>query len=156
MNLETIKQQFGEYQDNTNYIRNVQNSSKIRDDILKMEKCKRSYQGDRQSQEFRELCISECRFLYDNYMYIFNKLLKDVLNLKIMFTLLQVMQEIETGKKTQEEGSVLVGNILKELYLDCAVREGEKNDELHASENPPPLEGKALSWKRFKERPLGK
>ena len=151
--LEKALDEFKEsYQDNTHYLRNVQNSAKIRNDILNMERCKQSYQGDRDSDEFRELCITKCRFLYDEYTYIFNKMLKGVIDLKIMFTLLQVMQDIETEKINQEEGSVLVGRILKELYLDCATREAEKRDEIYDKEKVEPLQGKAMSWKEWQRR----
>lgn len=151
--LDGLKQQFGDqYQDNTQYLRNMKNSAKIRQDILKMEKCKRTFTGNRNSEEFRELCVTECRFIYDEYTYLFNKLLKDVVDLKIMFTLLKVMQDIETGKVNQEEGSVLVGKILKELYLDCATREGELSDQQYEADKIVPLEGKALSWKQFRAR----
>lgn len=151
--LEKALDEFKEnYQDNTHYLRNVQNSAKIRNDILTMERCKQNYQGDRDSEEFRELCIAKCRFLYDEYTYIFNKMLKGVIDLKIMFTLLQVMQDIETEKINQEEGSVLVGRILKELYLDCATKEGEQRDEMYEKEKIQPLEGKTMSWKEFRKQ----
>lgn len=151
--LEELKEQIGgDYQDNTHYLRNVQNSWKIRTDILRMEKCKRSYKGDIKSDEFREMCIGECSFLYNEYTYLFNKLLKDVLDLKIMFTLLQVMQNIENGSIDQEGGSIQVGKILKDLYLDCATREGEQRDKEYEEEKPKPLEGKAISWKAYKNR----
>jgi len=118
-----------------------------------MEKLKRGYSGDKSSEEFAELCRVECRFLYDEYTVIFNKQLKDMLNLKIMFQMLQALRDIEDGRTTQEEGSVVVGKFLKEIYVDSAMREKEKA-EAEDESRPAPNEGKFLSWKQFKQRGL--
>lgn len=148
--LESLKD---EYQDNTEYIRKAKNSVVIRDEILAMERLKRSYKGDLKSEEFAELCRVECRFLYDNYAFLFNRLLKDILNLKMMFQFLHVLKQVEDGAINQEEGSVIVGQILKDIYLDCAIREADLLDQKYSAERPPPpLEGKFISWKQFKAR----
>ena len=153
-NLKKVMEQFqDEYQDNTEYIRNAKNSIKIRDEILKMERLKRSYEGDLQSEDFIEKCRVECNYLFTNYLYIFNKLVKDVINLKLMFQFLQILREVEEGRINQEEGSVYVGKILKEIYLDCAVREAEALDAKYdADRPPPPIEGKCISWKQYRAR----
>lgn len=148
--LESLKD---EYQDNTDYIRKAKNSVIIRDEILAMERLKRSYKGDLNSEEFAEMCRVECRFLYDNYMFLFNRLLKDILNLKMMFQFLHVLKQVEDGGINQEEGSVIVGQILKDIYLDCAIREADRLDQKYSAERPPPpMEGKSISWKQYKAR----
>lgn len=154
---ESLKQELerlkDEYQDNTEYIRKAKNSVIIRDEILAMERLKRSYKGDLNSEEFTEMCRTECRFLYDNYMFLFNRLLKDVLNLKMMFQFLHVLKQVEDGVINQDEGSVIVGQLLKDIYLDCAIREADRLDQKYAAERPPPpLEGKSISWKQYKAR----
>lgn len=151
ISMEALKQQFENYQDNTDYLRNCRNSRQIGDDIIKMEKLKRTYTGDKQGPEFVELCRVECRFLYDHFMYLFHKLLKDVVDLKMMFSLLKILQDIENGVINQEEGSVIVGKILKELYLDCATREGQKYD-LEDADKLVPWEGKSINWKQYRLR----
>jgi hypothetical protein len=154
--LEEIKEQLKDedYQDNTEYIRQAKNSGKIRDDIISMERLKRSYKGDIKSEEFAELCKAECKFLYDNYMYMFNKMLKDVMDMTLMFRFLQVLREIEDGKLNQDEGSVIVGKMLKNMYIDCANREGAILDEQNKREEP--AEGKSINWKQYKMRNIGK
>ena len=66
-----------DYVDNTNHIRKVKHSTLLRDDIRKMEDLKRNNPSLKKShpQEFFELCQCECKFLYDNYTDIFNKVL---------------------------------------------------------------------------------
>ena len=40
-----------------------------------------------------------------------------------------MLSEIEDGNLDQHEGSVKVGRLLKELYIDSAMRQGEKMDK---------------------------
>ena len=82
---------------------------------------------------------------------MFNKLLKDELDLTIMTKLLAVLKLIEDNKVDQHEGSVMVGKILKELYIDSAMKRADNLDKEHnATEKEPMVEGKNISWKQFK------
>ena len=92
-------------------------------------------------------------FLANGYTDIFNKVIRNEINFEILGKLLYVLKAIEDEKVDQHEGSVLVGKILKELYLDSAVRHGENLDKKHAAEEPPKpklVEGKSISWKEYK------
>lgn len=139
------------YEDNTDFIREEKRSVFLRDDILKMERLKRSYKGDKESQEFRDLCSTECQYLFTHYSMIFNKLLKDVLDLNLMFRTLETLRQIEVGLLNQEEGTERVGKMFADMYLDAARREGELLDAKHP-EKPEPIEGKSITWKQFKGR----
>ena len=140
-------------ENNTENIRTLKHSSLIRDDIRKIENLKKSketlYNNDQQS--FNELCQTECSFLFNNYTDIYNKVLKNELDLKIMTQLLVVLKLIEDGRVDQHEGSVMVGKILKELYIDSALKRSENIDKEHESERIPQNTGKPLSWKEFKQ-----
>jgi hypothetical protein len=135
--------------DNTDYIRKVKHSIPLAKDIQAMEKLKIQNTKLRVSdpEKFSELCQVECGFLFNNYTDIYNKLLKDEIDLYIMQQILQVLNIIEEGKVDQHEGSVIVGKLLKELYLDSAIRRGENLDK----ENPPvpKVEGKQITWSKF-------
>jgi len=140
---------------NTEMIRRVKHSSSILEGIRRMEQLKRSHAVLRETtpEEFAELCRAECAFLFTHYTDIFNKQLKDELNLGIMVRLLQVLKMIEDGKVDQHEGSVIVGKFLKELYVDSALRRAENLDKEHGvlaedehSREPP----KSITWKEFK------
>jgi len=141
-----------QYQDNTEYLRQERRSIRLRDEVLHMERLKRSYEGDRASEAFVELCQRECSYLFMQYPLIFNKLVKDLLDLRLFFQALQTLRQIEDGAINQEEGSVIMGKLFADMYLDASRREGAKWDEEREAERPPPLEGKALSWKQFKAR----
>ena len=139
-------------ENNTDNIRKLKHSVKIRDDSRRMENLKVHNSALRQlnPDEFKELCEKECRFLFNNYTDIFNKILKDEIDLVIMTRMLSVLKMIEDGKVDQHEGSVVFGKILKELYVDSAVKRGENLDKEHESERVLPVEGKKISWSQYK------
>jgi hypothetical protein len=87
---------------------------------MKMQELKKKHARVRKNEpdRFLNLCQSQCRFLFNNYTDIFNKAHKDELDLNIMGKLLDVLKKIEDGLVDQHEGSVMVGTILKELYVD--------------------------------------
>lgn len=141
-----------ECENNTENIRSLKHSVLIRDDVRKMEHLKQANVNLRESDsdKFREICATSCPFLFNNYTDIFNKVLKDELDLTIMTKLLTVLKLIEDGNVDQHEGSVMFGKILKELYLDSAVKRADSLDKEHEHMRVKPVDGKQISWKEFK------
>ncbi len=139
--------------DNTSNIRKIKHSVPMRDDIRTLNNLKNSHAELRQNspEEFKTLCQSTCSFLYNNYTDIFNKLIDDELDLTIMTKLLTVLKLIEDGKTDQHEGSVMVGKILKELYVDSATKRLENLDKQHEGERVEPNAGKSISWREYKQ-----
>jgi hypothetical protein len=142
-----------ECDDNTEYIRKIKHSTRIRDGIRTLEQLKLSQKDLRKSDpdSFTELAKSECEFLYNGYTDIFNKVIKDEIDLGIMTKLLTILKMIEDEKVDQHEGSVLVGRILKELYLDSAVKRADNLDKEREAERIEPDEGKPISWRDYKK-----
>lgn len=150
-----LKQMMSEmdYVDNTETIRKLKHSVKIRDNIRKLEDLKREHSDMRVTspEQFFNIVIVECKFLYDNYTDIFRRLMKDEINIEIMSKLLIVLKLIEEGHLDQQDGSVRVGRLLKELYLDSAVRRADALDKEHEKDKPVVNDGKEISWKKFKQ-----
>jgi hypothetical protein len=82
-------------------------------------------------------------------------MVKDELDLEIMTKLLIVLKLIEDGKVDQNEGSVMVGKVLKELYVDSALKQSKHLDEKNDKEEPTELniepDIKPISWKEYKK-----
>ena len=156
LDLKKLITQQGDYEDNTNGIRELKHSTKIRDDIRALERLKtsKSVLRDSDPEAFLEECKTAAWFLYSNYTDIFNKVCKDEIDLTIMTRMLTVLKLIEDGKVDQQEGSVMVGKILKELYIDSAMKRGDKLDKEYATEKAEPVEGKKISWKEYKQMSL--
>jgi hypothetical protein len=152
LNLDKLIKE-SDCENNTEHIRKVKHSVLIRDDIRKMDRLKTTHKELRvlDNEKFQQTCQSECSFLFTNYNDIFNRLIKDELDLTIMTKLLVVLKLIEDGKVDQHEGSVMVGRVLKELYVDSAIKHGENLDKQYESEpKTEKIDGKKISWKEYK------
>ncbi len=136
-------------EDQTDFIRNLKHSQIIRTDVNNMIIIKAKYRGD--DEKIHEECVNECNFLFTYYTDIYNKIRKDEIDIGILNKFLDVLRRIEEGELDQHEGSFLVGSILKELYVDSALK---KADKLNAEEEPKPEPIKPqqnISWKQFKK-----
>ena len=80
-----------------------------------------------------------------------NKVKKDEINLSILLRLLNVLHSIEEGAVDQHEGSFEVGKLLKQIYIDSALRKAEKlNEDTDTIEAKKPVE--QISWSDFKKQ----
>jgi hypothetical protein len=139
--------------DNTDYIRNARQSGKIATDIHIVEKLKKDTLQWRfdEPERFVELCKQSASFLFTNYTDLFHKLVQDELNIQIMNQFLIHLSLIENGELSQHEGSVLIGRLLKDLYLDSAIRRGNKIDEKYETDKKPLETGKSISWQQYRD-----
>jgi len=144
-----LKKLISEYkpEETTSKIRTLKHSSKIKEDVERYLRLKSKYARlPRQTQE--QMYRNQCSFLYNNYTNIFNKLIKEQLDLSILYRLLMVLKAIEDGKYDQHEGSVKVGEILKQLYIDSALKGGNQNEKKEKRERK--RKGKNISWAEYK------
>ena len=135
-------------EDQTDFIRNLKHSQIIRNEVNTMIMIKGKFRDD--DAKIQEECVNECNFLFTYYTDIYNKVRKDELDIGILNKFLDVLKRIEDGELDQHEGAFLVGSILKELYVDSALR---KADKLNADEEPKPEPKKPeknVSYKQFK------
>ena len=149
--------QANDAEDNTAQIRDLKHSALIHQDVATLLNLKRDYArlAKTNPDQFDMMCVNRCTFLFNNYTDIFNKVKKDEIDLAILGRLLGVLKMIEEGKVGQHEASVEVGNLLKQIYIDSALKKSEKMDKQHAgssdssasSDLPAP---KKVSWKQYK------
>lgn len=141
-----------ECDDNTATIRELKHSVLIRDDIRRLDLLKKENEAIRSLDPdgFVVMAQSQASFLYNKYTDLFNKIMKDELDLAIMTRLLAILKMIEDEKVDQHEGSVLVGRILKELYLDSAVKRADNLDKENEGSKKALVESKPVSWKQYK------
>jgi hypothetical protein len=136
-------------EDQTEFIRSLKHSQIIRNDVNNMIMIKAKFRGD--EDKIHEECINECNFLFTYYTDIYNKVRKDEIDIGILNKFLDVLKKIENCELDQHEGSFLVGTILKELYVDSALK---KADKLNANEEPKQEPKKPeinVSYKQFKK-----
>ena len=131
----------------TEKIRALRHSPQIKADVDTMVALKRQY--SRLSKErVKDMAITRCRFLFNNYTNIFNRLVKDELDTRILYKFIETLRRIEEGELDQHQGSYEAGSVLKRLYVDSAVRQDEKRDGEGGPAYREPVH--TMSWAKFK------
>lgn len=145
--------------DKTDMIRKIKHSSILRNEVNEMIQLKNIYKNNLSSPDFRDEAMNKCKFLFQYYTDIFNKLRKDELNVNMLFEFLDILEKIEKGQLDQHEASFKVGSILKNMYIDSAVKHAENMEakdnensdpDLKSTSTPKP-KSKDISWKHFKK-----
>ena len=156
LNLKKLLNEM-DYVDNTHNIRKLKNSKNIKQSVKRIEELKKEHEAMRitHPEGFFNIVQQECRFLYDNYTDLFNKLMKDELDPMILHRFLIVLKMIEDGQLDQQEGFAMIGKYLKELYLESAVRKADMLDQERKGEIEAPKEGKEVSWSKYKTMQIG-
>ena len=136
--------------DETENIRQKKHSRLIKEDVDRLIDLKKKYMRLELSNpnEFEKLCISRCSFLFNNYTDIFNKIKKDELDLLLFDDFLKILKRIENEEIDQHQGSYIVGEILKKLYVDTALRRSNNNSEVDETLYPT----NNISWKEYKKQ----
>lgn len=155
LNLKKMLAQSNEYVDHTEDIRRVKHSGLLLNSLRDIEKLKRVNRDlmKESPEEFRTMCETAAPLMYSLYTDLFNKLVKDELNLVILVKLIRILEMIENEQIDQNEGSVMVGKILKDLYVDSAVRSADNLDkarEADAEAPAPKQPAKSISWRQWK------
>uniref|UniRef100_A0A6C0FAC7 Uncharacterized protein n=1 Tax=viral metagenome TaxID=1070528 RepID=A0A6C0FAC7_9ZZZZ len=138
------------YESTTDKIRELKHSKIIREDITKMIELKKKYNRLKE-KNLRNMVEKHCSFLYKNYTNIFNKIYKDNIDLNLFNKFLLVLEKIEEGECDQHQASVEVGKVLKEIYIDSAMREGNKLDKKKKKKPVKSRKAKSISWNEFKK-----
>ena len=138
-------------QDNTDKIRELKHSPKLIEDIRMLQQLKYKHKGD--LEKVHEEGVNDCNFLFTNYSDIYNKVKNDEIDLKMLNQFLNVLQQVENGEMDQHEGSYHIGTLLKEIYIDSALKKGEKLDKQYGNNTVAPAQPvNNISWKQFKQQ----
>lgn len=144
-----------ETEETTELIRKTKHSALIKNDVETLNNIKRRYErlAKTNPNEFDMMCRSKCKFLFDNYTDIFNKVKKSEIDLKLLSQFLGILKQIEDGELDQHEGSYQVGSILKQIYIDSALqreKNTEKRNKRHIKK-PKQARNKDISWSEYKK-----
>tara|TARA_X000000368_G_C22970390_1_gene685180 strand:+ start:546 stop:1025 length:480 start_codon:yes stop_codon:yes gene_type:complete len=148
LNLKNLLREY-KHESTTEKIRGLKHSKKIREDVIKIINLKKKYSRLEQST-LQNMIEKQCDFLYTNYTNIFHKIVKDNLDLNLMNQFLNILEKIENGECDQHEASYKVGQILKQIYIDSAVREADKKDKKFKKDKKPLKKPKKISWNEYK------
>ena len=141
-----------DYEDNTKGIRKLKHSDLIMTDIMKLEDLKKELVivKSKDFEKFNFICKEKCSFLYNSYTDIYNRCIKDELDLGLMTQALVTLKKIENNEIDQQEGSVIMGKVLHRVFVESALKRQEHLESENKEDNVPKNEGKSMSWKEYK------
>tara|TARA_B100000674_G_C37682664_1_gene842264 strand:+ start:358 stop:843 length:486 start_codon:yes stop_codon:yes gene_type:complete len=150
LNLQKMVKEYGT-EETTDKIRKLKHSKLIQNDVQKMLDIKQKY-NRMDKNTVKTMAQNQCMFLWKNYTNIFNKLFEDYLDLNILNKFISLLKKVEDGIYDQHEASMMVGQVLKEIYIDSALREDKKKEKLRKKRNKKKKKTnqKELSWREFK------
>lgn len=134
-------------EDQTHQIRKLKHSAQLKEDITNFLLLKGKYS----KEELFEISIQKCNFLFTNYTDIYNRIKNDEINIELLFQFLKVLSDIENGELDQHEGSFIVGKILKEIYIDSALKKAEKIDNIYNNQKEEMIQPISIHWKDWKK-----
>ena len=130
--------------DQTDLMRQLKHSTILRKDVDRLVQL-------RDTTNNADQMMTECSFLFTYYTDIFNKVKKREIDVDLLISFFDVLKQIEDGELSQHEGSFQVGTILKELYIDSALKKADKlNADTPIKEQMKPVHN--ISWKEFATR----
>ena len=135
-------------EDQTDLIRSLKHSEILRSQITQLVLLRSKYGDD--AEKINIEGMAECNFLFTYYTDIYNKVRKNEIDLQMLTKFLDVLKDIEDGKLNQHEGSFQVGTIVKEMYVDSALKKAEKLNENNEPTPEPKKASVEISWKQFK------
>lgn len=158
----------GDVVDQTNLIRHLKHSVLLRNNINTMSEIVKLYKQPLEGKQLdncRERCALASNWLYEYYTDIFNRILKSNIDMTMLNKFIDILEQIEDGTCDQHDASFKVGTILKEIYIDSALRKNkqmedalkkeeelkEENEELTFGALPLTEEEKELKRKRKEE-----
>ncbi len=137
-------------EDQTDLIRKLKHSSILRSDINTLVFLKAKFRDNAEALHLE--AMAECNFLFTYYTDIYNKLRKNEIDLGLLLQFVDVLKEIEDGIVDQHEASFKVGSILKEMYIDSALKKAEKLEANEAPKEVPKKPQVQMSWAEYKKR----
>ena len=138
--------------DNTEKIRKLKHSPIIKEQVSIMLDIKKRYKRLDQNTLYK-MIDKQCNWLFTHYFNLFNKLKKDELDIQILGEFINSLKAVEDGKMDQHEASVRVGQILKKLYIDSALKKDKKEEEKREKQRKKkPFNRKSkLTWAQYKK-----
>lgn len=142
--------------DQTELIRKIKHSEQLRIDIDILIQIKKENTSE---NIIKSKGQQQCPLLHKYYTDIFNRIINDELSVNLMYKFLSILKRIEDDEMDQHNASFQVGTILKEMYIDSAIKREEKAKTLDDAndnndtidENKVYTNTKNITWAQWKK-----
>ena len=136
-------------EDQTQQIRNLKHSARLREEVILLNQLREEYKED--IDMLSTVSIEQCTFLFTNYTDIFNRVKKGEIDIQMLMQFIDTLSKIEDGTIDQHEGSFEIGKLLKQIYIDSALKKSENIDKMYTNTESF-VEPVNISWKQWRQR----
>jgi len=134
-------------EDQTHKIRTLKHSPLLKENIHRLLQLKEEYKDD--VEGLTNASIEKCSFLFTHYTDIYNRVKKDEIDIQLLMHFIDTLSQIENGEIDQHEGSFQIGKLLKNIYIDSALKKSEKLDKMY-EKTEVIIDRIDISWKQWK------
>lgn len=156
--LQRLQAESEEYVDNTDGIREAKHSSPLLADIRRMAKLRTKHSSLRETSldDYLAVFQRECKYLYTKFPDVFDRVVKNDMNLEVFEKIIMILKLIEDGKVNQSEASALVGKLSQKLFFGGVANTSEKSglseeSGVSAGFSEEPGVSTGLSWREYKK-----
>ena len=97
--------------------------------------------------EYLNVFQRECRYIYTKFPDVFDRVVKNDMNLDVFEKIVMILKMIEDGKVNQSEASALVGKLSQKLFFNGESTAAEQQQVEKVEEE---VVNTGLSWKEYK------
>tara|TARA_Y100000816_G_C25808765_1_gene423407 strand:- start:104 stop:580 length:477 start_codon:yes stop_codon:yes gene_type:complete len=134
-------------EDNTSKIMKLKHSESIRRDVDVIQNIKRKSHSRDFSTLDKQARNENCGFLFEHYPNIYNKLLKNEIQVDVLYQFLDELEKIEKGQQNQHEASYKIGLLLKQIYIDKNIDTSKEEDK-----EKKPIKKNNITYEEFKKQ----
>jgi hypothetical protein len=149
--LAKLQAEAENYEDNTSGIREAKHSSPLLADIRRMAKLRTRHADlkEKSMDDYLVIFQRECKYIYTQFPDVFDRVVRNDMNLDVFEKIIMILKMIEDGKVNQSEASALVGKLSQKLFFQKEAVEAVANAANSSSAEPEPPRG--MTWKEFKQ-----
>ena len=147
--LAKLQSEAENYEDNTSGIREAKHSSPLLADIRRMGPLRKKYAElkEKSMDDYLAIFQRECKYIYTQFPDVFDRVVKNDMNLDVFEKIIMILKMIEDGKVNQSEASALVGKLSQKLFFQKEAQEAISGATTTKEEQENP---RGMSWKEFK------
>jgi len=138
------------YVDTTDLIRELKHSGLFRIDIATLQQLMAKYPEEPENVAIE--AITECSFLCTYYTDLYNKIRKNEMNMDLLYIFIDILEQIEKGELDQHDGAVKVGELLKKIYIDSALKKADKLNDGKDGDGEKEVPSKKISYLEYKHK----
>jgi hypothetical protein len=99
-------------------------------------------------EDYLRVFQKECKYIYTKFPDVFDRVVKNDMNLDVFEKIVMILKMIEDGKVNQSEASALVGKLSQRLFFQTSATQSATTQPVATVQEEV---NTGMSWKEFKQ-----